>query len=114
MALRIVLDMQGTAEGALGRSYSSRPLNRRTAERLRDKIERVSYRARQANPSDASKRYRLPPGTVSAFACASAEQLIDLATAVTLLRQENSLTPSANAERAISKLRTSNGGAHAR
>ena len=43
--LRIALDMQGTAEGLsledIQRNYSDEPLSRRTAERLRDAIERV-------------------------------------------------------------------------
>jgi len=107
--LRIALDMQGTAEGLslddIRRNYSDRPLSRRTAERLRDAIERVFPQAQQANPGELPKRWRLPSGTVSGFACVSAEELADLAAGVSLLRRENMAVQAGNAERAVSKLR---------
>jgi predicted DNA-binding transcriptional regulator YafY len=107
--LRIALDMQGTAEGLslddIGRNYSDKPLSRRTAERLRDAIERVFPQMRQANPGELPKRWRLPTGTVSGFACVTAEELADLAIGVALLRRENMLPQVENAERAVSKLR---------
>jgi len=107
--LRIALDMQGTAEGLslddIRRNYSDRPLSRRTAERFRDAIERVFPQAQQANPGELPKRWRLPTGTVSGFACVSAEELADLASGVSLLRRENMAMQAGNAERAVSKLR---------
>jgi hypothetical protein len=76
--LRIALDMQGTAEGLsledIQRKYSDKPLSRRTAERLRDAIERVFPQMRQVNPGELPKRWRLPTGTVSGFAAVSAEE----------------------------------------
>jgi len=107
--LRIALDMQGTAEGLsledIQRRYSDKPLSRRTAERLRDAIERVFPQMLQANPGELPKRWRLPTGTVSGFAAVSAEELADLAVGVSLLRRENMLLQADNAERAVSKLR---------
>lgn len=107
--LRIAMDMQGTAEGLsledIQQKYSDTPLSRRTAERLRDAIERVFPQMRQANPGELPKRWRLPTGTVSNFAAVSAEELTDLATGVSLLRRENMLVQAKNAERAVSKLR---------
>ncbi len=107
--LRIALDMQGTAEGLsledIQRNYSDKPLSRRTAERLRDAIERVFPQMRQANPGELPKRWRLPNGTASSFAAVAAEELADLAAGVSLLRRENMLVQAGNAERAISKLR---------
>ena len=107
--LRIALDMQGTAEGLsledIQRNYSDKPLSRRTAERLRDAIERVFPQMLQANPGELPKRWRLPVGTVSGFAAVSAEELADLAAGVSLLRRENMLVQAENAERAVSKLR---------
>lgn len=106
---RIALDMQGTAEGVsledIQRRYSDQPLSRRTAERLRDAIERVFPQMQQANPGELPKRWRLPTGTMSGFTAVSAEELADLATGVSLLRRENMLMQAANAERAVSKLR---------
>ena len=107
--LRIALDMQGTAEGLsledIQRNYADKPLSRRTAERLRDAIERVFPQMQQANPGELPKRWRLPVGTVSGFASVSAEELADLAAGVSILRRENMLVQASNAERAISKLR---------
>ncbi len=107
--LRIALDMQGTAEGLsledIQRNYSDKPLSRRTAERLRDAIERVFPQMQQANPGELPKRWRLPVGTASGFASVSAEELADLAAGVSLLRRENMLIQAGNAERAVSKLR---------
>jgi predicted DNA-binding transcriptional regulator YafY len=107
--LRIALDMQGTAEGLslddIQRNYADKPLSRRTAERLRDAIERVFPQMQQANPGELPKRWRLPVGTVSGFASVSAEELADLAAGVSLLKRENMLVQAQNAERAISKLR---------
>ena len=107
--LRIALDMQGTAEGLsledIQRNYSDGPLSRRTAERLRDAIERVFPQMQQANPGELPKRWRLPTGTVSGFASVSAEELADLAAGVSLLERENMLVQAENAQRAVSKLR---------
>lgn len=107
--LRIALDMQGTAEGLslkdIQQSYSDKPFSRRTAERLRDAIERVFPQMQQANPGEFPKRWRLPSGTVSGFAAVSAEELADLAAGLSLLRRENMLVQAENAERAVSKLR---------
>jgi predicted DNA-binding transcriptional regulator YafY len=107
--LRIALDMQGTAEGLslddIQRNYADKPLSRRTAERLRDAIERVFPQTQQANPGELPKRWRLPTGTVSGFASVSAEELADLAAGVSLLKRENMLVQAENAKRAVSKLR---------
>jgi predicted DNA-binding transcriptional regulator YafY len=107
--LRIALDMQGTAEGLslddIQRNYADKPLSRRTAERLRDAIERVFPQMQQANPGELPKRWRLPTGTVSGFASVSAEELADLAAGVSLLKRENMLVQAENAKRAVSKLR---------
>jgi predicted DNA-binding transcriptional regulator YafY len=107
--LRIALDMQGTAQGLsledIQQRYSDTPLSRRTAERLRDAIERVFPQMQQANPGELPKRWRLPTGTVSGFATVSAEELADLAAGVVLLRRENMMVQAGNAERAVSKLR---------
>jgi predicted DNA-binding transcriptional regulator YafY len=107
--LRIALDMQGTAEGLslddIQRNYADKPLSRRTAERLRDAIERVFPQMQQANPGELPKRWRLPTGTVSGFASVSAEELADLAAGVSLLERENMLVQAENAKRAVSKLR---------
>ncbi len=91
--LRLALDMQGTPEGLsledIRKNYSDRPLSRRTAERLRDAVERVFPQFEQANPGERPKRWRLPAGTTGGLATITVEELADLTTAVSILRREN-------------------------
>lgn len=107
--VRIALDMQGSALGLslddIQRNYCSPPLSRRTAERLRDAAERVFPQIELANPNELPKRWRLPAGTANGLANVTAEELADLATAVTLLRRENMQAQAEGMERVISKMR---------
>ena len=107
--LRIALDMQGSALGLsiedIQRNYSDDPLSRRTAERLRDAIERLFPQIEQANPGEIPKRWRLPGGTMNGLAHVTADELADLTTAVTLLRRENMSVQAESTERVISKMR---------
>jgi hypothetical protein len=51
--LRVALDMRGTAEGlSLDDIQHSYNVSRRTAERMRDAIERVFPQMDQANPGE--------------------------------------------------------------
>ena len=107
--LRIALDMQGTAEGLsfddIQRNYSDKPLSRRTAERIRDAIERVFPQMEQANPGDLPKRWRVPAGSLSRLTDISAEELTNLSTALSLLKRENMSTQAQSIDRVISKIR---------
>lgn len=107
--LRVALDMQASALGLsleeLQRNYSDKPLSRRTAERLRDAIERLFPQIEQANPGEVPKRWRLPGGTVNGLANVTAAELADLGTAISLLRRDNMDTQAENAERGIAKMR---------
>ena len=107
--LRIALDMQGSALGLslddIQRNYCSPPLSRRTAERLRDAAERVFPQIELANPNELPKRWRLPAGTANGLANVTAEELADLAIAVSLLRRENMQAQAKGTERVISKMR---------
>jgi predicted DNA-binding transcriptional regulator YafY len=107
--LRVALDMQASAFGLsleeLQRNYSDKPLSRRTAERMRDAIERLFPQMEQANPGEVPKRWRLPGGTVNGLANVTAAELADLGTAISLLRRENMDVQAENAERAIAKMR---------
>jgi predicted DNA-binding transcriptional regulator YafY len=107
--LRVALDMQASALGLsleeLQRNYSDKPLSRRTAERLRDAIERLFPQIEQANPGEVPKRWRLPGGTVNGLASVTAAELADLSTAISLLRRENMDVQAENAERGVAKMR---------
>ena len=112
--LRIALDMQGTAEGLsledIRRNYSSKPLSRRTAERLRDAIERVFPQARLANPGELPKRWRLPAGTVSSFAGVSAEELPLRRWRVTAAAREHAGTGAKRRARSLQAARADEAG----
>ena len=107
--LRVALDMQGSALGLsleeIAGNYSERPLSRRTAERLRDAVERLFPQIEQAIPGEVPKRWRLPGGNVNGLASLTAAELADLGTAISLLRRENMDVQAENAERGIAKMR---------
>lgn len=91
--LRIALDMQGSSQGVsledIRTRYSDEPLSRRTAERLRDAVERVFPQVEQANPGETPKRWRIRPGALNGLVGLSADELAALGTAESLLKREN-------------------------
>jgi predicted DNA-binding transcriptional regulator YafY len=107
--LRIALDMQGSAGGLsledIRKNYSDEVLSRRTAERLRDAVERLFPQLDQVNPGEVPKRWRLPGGSTAALATITADELADIATAVSLLRRENMHAQADSTERVVSKIR---------
>jgi predicted DNA-binding transcriptional regulator YafY len=107
--LRIALDMQGSTGGLsledIRKNYSDDYLSRRTAERLRDAVERLFPQLDQVNPGEVPKRWRLPGGSTAALATITADELADLATAVSLLRRENMHAQADSTERVVSKIR---------
>lgn len=103
---RVALAMQGTAEGlSLKDIAAEADCGRRSAERLRDAIERVFPAMQQANPGENPKRWRLPPGTISGLISLSAEEHADLATAAALLKRENLDAQAQNLLAIAAKLR---------
>jgi predicted DNA-binding transcriptional regulator YafY len=105
---RIALDMQGSAEGLaledIRTRYSDTPLSRRTAERLRDTVERL-FPIEHANPGEVPKRWRLRGASTGATASVTAAELADLATAASLLKRENMLVQARSVEKVAAKLR---------
>ena len=106
--LRIALDMQGSALGLsledIQRRYSDRALSRRTAERLRDAVERLFPQIERANSGELPKRWRLPGGAVGGLAFVTADELADLTTAISVLRRENMRGQVRSMERIQSKI----------
>jgi predicted DNA-binding transcriptional regulator YafY len=104
--LRVALDMRGNAEGLsladIERDYG---VSRRTAERMRDAIERVFPQMEQANPGELPKRWRIRAGALSNLIGISAEELAALNTAVGLMRREAMAEPQARLEALSSKLK---------
>lgn len=107
--LRIALDMQGSAVGLsledIQRNYTDKPISRRTAERLRDRLEDLFPLLEQTNPGEVPKRWRLPNGPLNGIATLTAEELAGLSLAVSVLRRENMTTQADLAEQAVSKIR---------
>jgi predicted DNA-binding transcriptional regulator YafY len=107
--LRIALDMQGSALGLslddIRQNYADKPISRRTADRLRDAVERLFPQIEQINPGEIPKRWRIPGGAVNGLANITADELAHLGTAVSLLRRENMHAHADGTERAVSKIR---------
>ena len=105
--LRVALDLRGNAEGLSLEDMQGRyGVSRRTAERMRDAIERVFPQLEQANPGELPKRWRIRSGVISNLTGFSIEELAALNSAVKLLRRENLSEPSARLETLSAKLRT--------
>jgi predicted DNA-binding transcriptional regulator YafY len=107
---RIALDMRGTAEGLtlddIRTRYapSNKPLSRRTAERLRDAVDRV-FSIEHANPGELPKRWRIRGTHTTVMASVTASELADLATASAVLRRENMPVQARSIDAIAAKLR---------
>ncbi|MHC2519012.1 helix-turn-helix transcriptional regulator [Bradyrhizobium diazoefficiens] len=105
--LRVALDMRGSAEGIsleeIQRSYG---ISRRTAERMRDAIERVFPQMEQANPGEIPKRWRIRSGPVGNLAGVSSEELVALTTAAQIAKRDNVADLSARLETLAAKLKS--------
>ncbi len=89
LVLRLALLMQSTRNGvSLAEMQSQLKISRRTAERLRDAVERVFPQVEVANPGEKTKRWRLPQGVLSRLTDLTAAQLADFSAAISLLRRE--------------------------
>jgi hypothetical protein len=80
-------------------------VSRRTAERMRDAIERVFPQMEQANPGELPKRWRIRAGALSGLIGISAEELAALNTALGLMRRNDLTEPQARFKRCCPSLR---------
>jgi predicted DNA-binding transcriptional regulator YafY len=107
--VQLALSMQGTAEGLtledIRRSNGGAALSRRTAERLRDAVERVFPQMEQANPGQVPKRWRIRAGTLNGLIGIGADELAALEAAKKLLGRENMRAHAAELERVVAKLK---------
>ena len=105
--LRVALDMRGSAEGlSLADIERDHGVSRRTAERMRDAIERVFPHMEQANPGEIPKRWRIRadvPGNMIGF---SVEELAALTTAAGLARRDHLSDVSARLDTLAAKLKS--------
>ncbi len=88
--LRLALDMQGSAEGiSLDDIQRDHGVSRRTAERMRDAIERTFPQMERVNPGELPKRWRLRATSARKLASISVEEMAALRTARTVLERNN-------------------------
>jgi predicted DNA-binding transcriptional regulator YafY len=88
--LDLAITMQGTREGLSLQDVQSRySVSRRTAERMRDAVERIFPQLEEANPGDRPKRWRLPPGVLNRIVNFTAEELVRLEGAADVLARDN-------------------------
>lgn len=105
--LRVALDLRGNAEGLSLEDIQGRyGVSRRTAERMRDAIERVFPQLEQANPGELPKRWRIRSAIVSNLAGFSVEELAALNSAAKILRRENLSEPLARLKTLSAKLKS--------
>jgi predicted DNA-binding transcriptional regulator YafY len=105
--LRVALDMRGNAEGiSLEEIQQGYGVSRRTAERMRDVIERVFPQMEQANPGEVPKRWRIRSGPISNLIGISTEELSALTTAALLAQRDNVTDLSARLETLAAKLKS--------
>jgi predicted DNA-binding transcriptional regulator YafY len=104
--LRLAMMMQGTREGIsfadIQREFE---VGRRTAERMRDAIERIFPQLERVDSGERQARFRLPPGTLSGFIAPTAEELAELEAAAAALRAQGVPTRAELIEGAAAKLR---------
>lgn len=88
--LRLALMMQGNYEGvSLADIMAEFEVSRRTAERMRDAVQRVFPQMDETLPTgDRIKRWRIPQGTLNEAIGFSADELCHLGTAITVLREQ--------------------------
>src|SRR6266436_2375745 len=105
--LRVALDMRGNAEGlSLDDIQQAYGVSRRTAERMRDAIERVFPQMEQANPGELPKRWRIRSGAIGNLVGFSVEELAALNAAVNVMRRDNLCEPAARLEVLSAKLKS--------
>jgi predicted DNA-binding transcriptional regulator YafY len=93
--LRLALDLQGSAEGLTLADIQERyEVSRRTAERMRDAVERLVPQMEQANPSEIPKRWRIQKDALSSIVPLDANDLATLETASKTLMRLNMQDPA--------------------
>jgi predicted DNA-binding transcriptional regulator YafY len=93
--LRLALDLQGSAEGLTLADIQDRfEVSRRTAERMRDAVERLIPQMDQANPGEIPKRWRIQKDFLSGLAVLDANDLATLETASKTLMRLNMQEPA--------------------
>lgn len=106
LVLNLALMMHATRAGlSLEDMQRELEISRRTAERMRDAVERVFPQMEEVESGERAKRWRLPPGAASRLIDCSGEQIAVLHTAIALLRREGMAGQAEELERLHISLR---------
>jgi predicted DNA-binding transcriptional regulator YafY len=104
--LKLAIMLQGTREGLsfadIQREFE---VGRRTAERMRDAIERVFPQLERVDTGERVARFRLPAATLGGFVAPSVAELAELETTAAALRAQGLEARAALVEAAGNKLR---------
>jgi len=93
--LRLAIYLQGDAGGrSLEDMQTEFETGRRTAERMRDAIERVFPQMQEVETGERIKRWKLPLGTLNSLVGFSAEELAELDNVIAMLKRDNLLQQS--------------------
>lgn len=105
--IRLAFEMNGTAEGVSLQDIQNRyRVARRTAERMRDALERIFPGFELANEGELPKRWRIRNSMLLTKVVGfSAEEIAALATASELARRENASDLSARLDSVAAKVR---------
>ncbi len=88
--LKLAMYMQGDSFGrSLQDIQTEFEVGRRTAERMRDVIERCFPQMEQAETGERIKRWKLPSRTLNNLVGFSAEELAELDNAIAILKRDN-------------------------
>ena len=104
--LKLCLMLQGSYGGvSLAEIERDFGVSRRTAERLRDAVVRALPQVEEAPTSDRTKRWRLPPSTLTRAAAIAAGELEEIALAAERLRHDGLARRATVLEGLLLKLR---------
>ncbi len=104
--LKLALEMQGSGEGlSLADIQERHGVSRRTAERMRDALERIFPQMEQANPGELPKRWRIPGGTLNRLVNITAEELAELNSAINIFQRDNLSEQARFLENLLAKIR---------
>lgn len=104
--LHLALEMQAARGGLSLNDIEERfGVKRRTAMRMRDVVLRVFPHADEVVTDERTKRWRIPAGTLDRLVGCTAEELVDLETAINVLRRDNMTDQANSMENLLAKLK---------
>lgn len=106
--LKLVFFLQTDSAGrTLSDVMDEFEVSRRTAERMRDAVERVFPQLEEVGSDDRQKRWRVPSQTTNGWISFSSSELSTLEFCAQLLERENMLEHAHNIDAVINKIKSS-------